>query len=118
MKIQETTFGSITIGGKIYQHDVVIEPGGAVRKRKKKLSKRVYGTSHQVSLDEIQDVYAQGARLLVVGTGQFDQLRLSKEAQAYLDQRECEAILLATPAAMERWNETESQAIGLFHITC
>ncbi len=118
MKIQETTFGSITIGGKTYQHDVVIEPGGAVRQRDKELSKRIYGTSHQVSLDEMQDVYVQEARLLIVGTGQFDQLRLSQEAQAYLDGRECEAVLLATPAAMERWNKTEGQAIGLFHITC
>jgi hypothetical protein len=118
VKILETTFGSITIGGQTYQHDVVIEPDGAVRKRKKKLSKRVYGTSHQVSRDEIENVYTQGARLLIVGTGQYDQLRLSQEAQDYLDEQECEAVLLATPDAMERWNETEGQAIGLFHITC
>jgi hypothetical protein len=118
MKIQETTFGSIIIGDKTYQHDVVIEPGGAVRKRKKKLSKRVYGTSHKVSLQEMQDVCAQGARLLIVGTGQYDQLRLSKKAQAYLDEQDCEAVLLATPEALERWNEAEGQAIGLFHITC
>jgi len=118
MKIQATTFGSITIGDETYAHDVVIEPGGAVRKRKKKLSKRVYGTSHKVSLEEMQDVYAQGARLLIVGTGQYDQLRLSEQAQAYLDERGCQAVLLATPEAMERWNETGGQAIGLFHITC
>jgi hypothetical protein len=118
VKIKETTFGSITVGKETYSHDIVIELDGTVRKRKKKLSKRVFGTSHQVSLDEIKDVYAQGAKKLIVGTGQYDQLRLSGEAQAYLDERGCKAVLLATPEAMERWNAAKGQVIGLFHITC
>lgn len=120
VKIKDTTFGSITIGDKTYQHDVVIGLDGQVRKRKKKLSKRVFGTSHQVSLDEIKDVYAQGARRLVVGTGQYDQLRLSEEAETYLASRDCDAILLPTPKAMDKWNKTKKRGkiIALFHVTC
>jgi hypothetical protein len=120
VKIKETTFGSITVGKETYTHDIVIELDGKVRKRKKKLSKRVFGTSHQVSLDEIKDVYAKGAKKLIVGTGQYDQLRLSEEARAYLDERDCEAILLSTPKAMDEWNKIKKQGktIGLFHTTC
>jgi hypothetical protein len=119
-KIKETSFGSITVGKETYSHDVVIELDGGVRKRKKKLSKRVFGTSHKISLDEIQDVYQKGARQLIVGTGHYDQVRLSPEAAAYLDDQRCTAVLLSTPDALERWNETKGkgQTIGLFHVTC
>jgi hypothetical protein len=40
MQIEGTTFGSITIDGKAYQHDVVVRLSGEVVKRKKQLSKK------------------------------------------------------------------------------
>jgi hypothetical protein len=43
-RIDETQFGSVTIDGKVFEHDVLIRLGGKVEKRKKKLSKAVYGT--------------------------------------------------------------------------
>ena len=46
MEIEGTTFGNITIDGKTYEHDVIIRLSGEVVKRKKKLSKKYYGTSH------------------------------------------------------------------------
>jgi hypothetical protein len=46
MTIDSTTFGTITIDGKTYEHDVVVRLSGEIVKRKKKLSKRLYGTSH------------------------------------------------------------------------
>jgi hypothetical protein len=45
MEIERTTFGTITIDGKTYEHDVIIRLSGKVAKRKKKLSKKYYGTS-------------------------------------------------------------------------
>ena len=38
MEIENTTFGSITVDGKTYEHDVLIRLSGEVVKRKKKLS--------------------------------------------------------------------------------
>jgi hypothetical protein len=40
MGIEGSTFGSITIDGKTYEHDVVICLSGKVMKRKNKLSKK------------------------------------------------------------------------------
>jgi hypothetical protein len=40
MEIEGTTFGTITIDGKTYEHDVIIRLSGEVVKRKKKLSKK------------------------------------------------------------------------------
>src|SRR2546429_676787 len=47
MEIERTTFGTITIDGKTYEHDVIIRLSGEVARRKKKLSKKYYGRSHE-----------------------------------------------------------------------
>jgi len=52
-RIDGSEFGSITIAGETLDHDVLIRPDGKVKKRKKKLSKEVYGTSHVISLAEL-----------------------------------------------------------------
>jgi hypothetical protein len=69
MEIEKTTFGTITIDGKTYEHDVIIRLSGEVMKRKKKLSKKYYGTSHTLSKDEAKFVFEKGCEQLIVGSG-------------------------------------------------
>jgi hypothetical protein len=119
-RIDRTAFGSITVEGTVFEHDVIIRPDGEVKKRKKKLSKAVYGTSHTISLDEAKYVRKQGpgADSLIIGTGQYGNVELSPEAAAYLEARKCGVVLLPTPEVIDVWNDTEGKAIGLFHVTC
>ena len=117
-KIEATSFGSITIDGQKIRNDVILRLDGSVKKRKKKLSKRVYGTSHTISLDEAKHVYEEGAELLIIGTGRFDSVRLSEEAQAYLEEHNCRTKLAATSDAISLWNKAQGKVIGLFHVTC
>jgi len=116
--INNTTFGSITINEINWDHDVFITLTGEVRKRKKKLSKAVYGSSHTLSLDEAMYVYEKGANRIIIGTGQYGVLKLSDEAAEYLEKMKCNVTLLPTPEAIKTWNETKGATIGLFHITC
>ncbi len=118
MKIESTEFGNITIDGKKYEFDVVIRLSGEIVKRKKKLSKRYYGTSHVVSKDEAKFVHEDGCRELVLGTGQDDNVRLSKEAAEYFDKKGCKVIAQPTPDAIETFNRSKKGTIGLFHVTC
>jgi hypothetical protein len=117
-KTEATSFGSITIDGQIFDHDVLIRLDGTIQKRKKKLSKKFYGTSHKISEAEAEFVYEEGAQTLILGTGQYDRVRLSAEAQEYFDSRGLAVVALATPEAIKRWNEAEENTIGLFHVTC
>ncbi len=80
MPIDATEFGSITVDGKTYQHDVIIRLSGKVEKRRKRLSKEQYGTSHIVSKEEAKFVFEDGCDLLIVGAGQQGNVRLSPEA--------------------------------------
>jgi len=117
-RIDRTMFGSVTVEGEIFQRDIIIRLSGEVKKRKKKLSKAVYGTSHMISLDEAKHVYQKGAKRLVVGAGQFGLVELSEEAARYFDKRGCEVDLLPMKEAIQVWNEAEGAVIGLFHVTC
>jgi len=66
-RIDGTEFGAITIDGSRLEHDVLIRLSGKVAKRKKNLSKAVYGASHTVSLAEAEYLYEKGAERLIVG---------------------------------------------------
>jgi hypothetical protein len=118
MAIENTTFGAITIEGKTYEHDVVIRLSGEVVKRKKKLSKKYYGTSHMLSKDEAKFVFEKGCEQLVVGSGQMGNVRLSPEAEAYLAKKDCKVLLRPTPEAIQMFNRSHARKIGLFHVTC
>ena len=80
MEIERTTFGTITIDGKTYEHDVIIRLSGEVARRKKKLSKKYYGTSHILSKDEAKFIYEDGCEQLILGSGQMGNVHLSPEA--------------------------------------
>ena len=116
--LEETTFGSITIDGQTFEHDVVIDLDGTVKKRKKKLSKSIYGTSHLMSSDEAKFIFQKGSKRLIIGSGQYGMLKLSDEAANYFAGKRCMITLKPTNEALRAWNEASGAVIGLFHITC
>ena len=117
-RIDQTQFGSVTIDGEVFTHDVIIRLGGQVEKRKKKLSKAVYGTSHIISLAEAEHLYQEGVERLLIGAGQDGRVALSEEAATYFGWNRCQVELLATPEVIPVWNQAEGAVIGLLHVTC
>jgi hypothetical protein len=118
MRIDGTEFGSITINGKTYQHDVVIRLSGEVEKRQKKLSKEQYGTSHIISKAEAKSVFEDGCDVLIIGAGQGGNVRLSPKASAYFDKKGCHVIVQPTPEAIRSFDQSHEKKIGLMHVTC
>src|ERR1700732_3540367 len=112
MEIERTTFGTITIDGKTYEHDVIIRLSGEVAKRKKKLSKKYYGTSHVLSKEEAKFVFENGCEQLILGSGQMG------KAEAYFAKKGCAVLLQPTPEAIHTFNSSHAKKIGLFHVTC
>ncbi len=118
VNIDSTEFGSISIEGNTYEYDVIIQLDRKVKKRKKKLSKLVYGTSHIVSLDEAKHIYEKGAKKLIIGSGQSGLVTLCDEASEYFKRKKCKVKLSSTQKAIDIWNKEKDVAIGLFHVTC
>lgn len=117
-RIDGTKFGSITIDGSDIEHDVLIRLSGEIKKRKKKLSKAVYGTSHTISLDETEHIFEKGAERLIIGSGHDGNVTLSKEASEYFKKVGVQVDLSPTPKAIHHWNKAKGSTIGLFHVTC
>jgi hypothetical protein len=117
-RIDRTQFGSVTINGEVFTHDVIIRLGGRVEKRKKKLSKAVYGTSHIISLAEAEHLFQDGAERLLIGAGQDGRVELSEEAATYFGRNRCQVELLPTPEVIPVWNQAGGAVIGLLHVTC
>lgn len=116
--INNSEFGNITVDDSKIDYDIIIRLSGEVKKRKKKLSKSVYGTSHIISLEEIKFVYQNGAEQLIIGSGHQGMVKLSEEAADYLRKKKCKINLYPTLQAIKKWNDTMGKVIGLFHITC
>ncbi len=115
-----TDFGWIEIEGKKYEHDVVVYPDGRVERRKKEISKMKHGTSHMLDLDEIVWYLGHGERAVVIGSGQYGLLDLTKEAKKLLEDRKLEVYVLPTPKAIEKFESLrrEKPTLGIFHVTC
>ena len=103
---------------KTLEHDILIRKDGQVEKRKKKLSKKIYGTSHKVSLAEAKYIYDKGAEKIIIGTGQTGYVELSNKARKFFEEKNCKAKLLPTPKAIKLWNKSKGKVIAMFHVTC
>ena len=77
MRIDHTAFGEITIDGKTYDHDVIVRLSGEIMKRSK---------------DEAKFVFEKGCRQLILGSGQYGNVRLSPEAEAFFAKKKCEVV--------------------------
>jgi len=117
-QISGTGFGWIEINGERFEHDVLIRPTGDIKKRKKKLSKQVFGTSHKLSINEARYILKIKSEALIIGTGQTGLLELSKEAADYFKKRNCCVTLAPTPHATQLFNSSGPETTGLFHVTC
>ena len=117
-RIKGSKFGTIKIGGNTFKHDILIRLDGKISRRKKKLSKAVYSTSHKLSLAEAEFIYEQGADGIIYGTGHFGRSKLSPEAERFFQEKRCHIVLKKTPKAIDAWNKANGKVIGLFHLTC
>ena len=88
------------------QCHVIVRLSGKVEKRKKKLSKEKYGTSHIISKDEAKFIFEEGCETLIVGTGQERNVRLSPEASDYFNKKGCKVLMQPTPEAVRSFNQS------------
>lgn len=116
-KIDSTEFGKITVDGKTYDCDIVIDANGIVAKRND-ASERWYGTHHVICTEEIKYLLDSKPKVLVVGIGQYKACRLEQGVEKVCEKYGTKLITEPTPKAIKIFNETETRKAGLFHVTC
>ena len=116
--IEGASFGKLTVGETECDRDVLITVGGKVKKRKKSLAKRLYGSSHTVGPEELARACRGGPQTLFVGTGHSGQVQLTEEALQYLSRRAIQCRALPTPEAVQQYNSSRQRRAALIHVTC
>ncbi len=117
-RIEAPDFGFVSVNGDRFEHDVVVRADGSVKKRKKKLSRRVHGTSHEVSAEEVKQVCKGQPERLFVGIGHHGHMGLSHEAIRWLGEKGIEPVMQTTPEAARAFNTATGKRALLLHVTC
>lgn len=114
----KTGFGWIEIGDHRYDHDIIIHTDGTVSKRKKKLSKPLkaeFGHT-PLSLEELTMVKEEKPEIIYIGTGQYGDLPLTREAEKYLES--FHSVLLPTPDILPEIEHERKKYFAILHVTC
>jgi hypothetical protein len=117
MKIDNYSFGSITIDGEVYQKDLWIIDGHII-KRDKSIAKSKFGTSHMISRKELKKVVTQKTRRLIIGSGNSGSVSLTDKAQKYLEEEGIKVEIHKTRDLIQRDIEISEYDSGIIHLTC
>lgn len=112
--INDYHFGSIAINDRTYSSDVIIYPdkvdAGWWRKE-----------GHALYLVDIKEALAQNPEVLVVGTGAYGALKVSKEVCDLAAEKGIELIVRKTEEACKEFNhlsQSGKKVIAALHLTC
>ncbi|MEM2713731.1 MAG: MTH938/NDUFAF3 family protein [Candidatus Pacearchaeota archaeon] len=108
LHIDATQFGEITINGKKYDYDIVILPDETILKRKKRRG------SHEICLEEFDEILRQEPKIIVVGNGQGGVAKIEERAIKAIRARGIRLIIEITPKAIEIFNSLKEKKLEFF----
>jgi len=115
MRFEAFSFGSIRIDGVTYDHDVLIDRG-EVLKRKKKPSKKFRDHFGHTPLSAEERIPWK-CRCLVIGTG-TGALPVMDEVKQEAQRRHVELRILPTAQAIKVLKKADPDTNAILHVTC
>ncbi len=116
MKFDHFSFGSIRIDDRRYEHDVIVDRGG-ILKRKKKPSKRFQNQFGHTPLSVGEDIPWK-CRHLIIGTGAYGRLPVMEEVKQEARRRHVELLILPTAEAIKKLGQGPDDTNAILHVTC
>lgn len=112
--INSTSFGSITIDDKKYDHDVIVTWQGKVKEATTE-------AKHLISEQEFLKMIFERPEVVVIGTGHDGRLKVSSKVLKFAKEKMVEAVILPTPEAVDKFNnlcKDEKRPVAYIHVTC
>ena len=112
--IDSTEFGSITVGGRTYYSDVLIDWNGRVEEVKLQ-------TRHLFDEPDFSKIKERRPEILIVGTGQSGLVEVSEKVKKTCEELGIELKEAPSKEAIELFNEAlreGKKAIAFIHVTC
>lgn len=111
-------FGRVLVGDDEWTRDFFVRADGAVKRRKKKPIKALYGSGHVVGPNELERVCKRHPHTLIIATGYAGVMRLAPEGEELLRARGITVRALPTPEAVEAYAATGGPKAIIVHVTC
>lgn len=114
----KTGFGWIEVGGRRYEHDIIIHPGGSVTKRRKKDSKGLKGDYGHTPLSEFELGFLakENPGVVYVGTGQYGSLPVTPGARDLL--ASYAPVIMPTEEILSFIEKEKRPYTAILHVTC
>jgi hypothetical protein len=109
-------FGSITIDGVTYKHDVIIDRGRVI-KRKKKPSKKFHEEFGHTPVS-IEEKLPWKCRRLIIGTGNYGSLPVMEDVKHEARRRKIELLIVPTDEAVSALAREPKETNAVLHVTC
>ncbi len=117
MKFSDLKFGSITIDGKVYTEDIIIDRG-KVRIRDSRPSEIFKNTFSHTPLSAAEDI-PWNCKTLLVGTGMSGMLKVMEDVRQEAKNREVKLVIKPTPDIFELIKEgIPKETNVILHLTC
>ena len=110
--LDATSFGSITISGKKYDHDVYVFWDGTVERRV---------GDHTAPVRQMEYIVKRKPEIIIIGTGQFGMFRVPSESEKLAKEQNIEVVKARTLQAIGIFNEAMKQGklvSAIIHVTC
>jgi len=110
--IESYRFGKISIKGKIYRNDILIFNN--------EIKEWWRERGHDLQIKDLEWIVSKKPEILIIGTGAYGILKVSKEVRDYLNSLKIETKIEKTKKACKLYNELEvkRKAAAAFHLTC
>jgi hypothetical protein len=116
MKFERLHFGSIVIDSATYSHDVLIDRG-KVLKRKKQPSKRFRAQFGHTPVS-IEEKLPWKCKRLIIGTGKYGSLPVMDEVKREARRRKIDLLIAPTDDAIETLARSPKNTNAILHVTC
>jgi hypothetical protein len=113
IEINSTSFGSITINGRKYEHDVIITRG-KIREARTQIR-------HLISKKEFDILAKKKPEVIIIGNDQYSAMKIDEEVKNLAKERNVELMVLPTPQAIKKFNEltkAKRSVAAYLHVTC
>lgn len=106
-------FGRMVVSGREYKSDLIILP-------KRIISPWWRQEGHRLGLQDLEAVFADKPKHLLVGTGYIGLMKVAEEVKTYARTHNILLKIAKTGDAVNAFNQLpdKTEAVGAFHLTC
>ncbi len=115
LRIDDYSFGMMTIGGKKFTSDLILYPDGRIQDNWRR------SKGHSLTLDDITMVLKAAPHKLILGTGASGMMRVSENVVEFCKKHGIELKVCRTSTAVTLFNnsvQADTTVAACFHLTC